>query len=297
MELYEKRGYLNSEFKLFHLTDTVKQDFEYHYHEFDKIIILIQGCVDYMIEGRSYHLQPYDIVLVNHNHIHKPNIDDSVPYERIIVYLSPNFITSYQTETYDLSSCFQQAAKNHSHVLRIHALKKSTLFQIIRNLEHACCDSAYANDLYCQVLFLEFMIQLNRAIQNHTLQYLNTSTCNRKLLSILDYINQNLTDDLTIDLLSKQFYISKYHLMRIFKEETGYTIGTYITDKRLMMAKELLGQDIPITEICFLCGFKNYSTFSRAYKTFFGKTPQSTRLGLKDTDTITYDSSLQETKL
>ena len=42
---YEKRGYLNSDFRLFHLTDTKKQDFEYHYHDFDKIIIFIRGRV------------------------------------------------------------------------------------------------------------------------------------------------------------------------------------------------------------------------------------------------------------
>ena len=51
---YEKRGYLNSDFRLFHLTDTKKQDFEYHYHDFDKIIIFIRGRVTYRIEGQAY---------------------------------------------------------------------------------------------------------------------------------------------------------------------------------------------------------------------------------------------------
>lgn len=76
---YEKRGYLNSDFRLFHLTDTKKQDFEYHYHDFDKIIIFIRGRVTYRIEGQAYELQPYDIVLVSHNDIHRPDIDPSVP--------------------------------------------------------------------------------------------------------------------------------------------------------------------------------------------------------------------------
>ena len=64
MEIYTKKGYLNSEFRLFHLTDRETQEVAYHYHDFDKITIFIKGSVSYMIEGKSYDLKPYDIVLV-----------------------------------------------------------------------------------------------------------------------------------------------------------------------------------------------------------------------------------------
>ena len=109
MEQYEKKGYLNSEFRLFHLTDQDTKEIDYHYHDFDKITIFIRGKVNYMIEGRSYDLKPYDIVLVKQGDIHKLTVDNSCPYERIIVYISPNFMNAYQTESYDLSYCFQKA--------------------------------------------------------------------------------------------------------------------------------------------------------------------------------------------
>lgn len=277
MSSYKKRGYLNCEFKLFHLSDTPKEEFEFHYHDFDKIIIFLKGNVNYIIEGKPYLLMPYDIVLVNHNDIHRPHIDQSAPYERIIVYLSPRFITSYKTDSYDLSQCFQQAKNAHSNVLRIQSLKKSKLFQIINNLEQACSDDGYANELYCQALFLEFMVQLNRASLDHQLDFLQTAQSNQKILQIVDYINEHLTADLNIDHLAQTTYLSKYYMMRLFKQETGYTIGTYISNKRLLLARELLAGDTPITQICFDCGFKNYSTFSRAYKDFFGEPPKSGR--------------------
>ena len=66
MEMYTKKGYLNSEFRLFHLTDRETHEIAYHYHDFDKITIFIKGNVSYMIEGKSYALKPYDIVLVRH---------------------------------------------------------------------------------------------------------------------------------------------------------------------------------------------------------------------------------------
>lgn len=78
-----------------------------------------------MIEGKSYDLKPYDIVLVNHNDIHRLKVDNSVLYERIIVYIAPGFIQAYKNKDYDLSFCFQRAAKEHSNVLRIPSLEKA----------------------------------------------------------------------------------------------------------------------------------------------------------------------------
>lgn len=277
MGTYEKRGYLNSEFRLFHLTDTRLEKLDFHYHDFDKIMIFIKGKVTYMIEGKSYDLKPYDIVLVNHNDIHRPVVDPSVPYERIIVYISPGFITAYQTADYDLNFCFEQAKKEYSNVLRIHSEAKQALLRITKDLENSFLSPGYAGNLYQQVLFLEFMIHLNRAALDNHLEYLNTDASNQKIIQIMQYISDHLTEELNIDNLAEQFFISRYYMMRLFKSETGYTIGNYINYKRLLIAKEAIAQGTPITQACFDCGFRDYSTFSRAYKKLFGKSPRETQ--------------------
>ncbi len=276
MDNYEKRGYLNSDFKLFHLLDIKKQDFEYHYHDFDKIIIFIQGGVTYRIEGCAYKLEPYDILLVNHNDIHKPDIDASVPYERIIVYLSPGFLQAYQSDSYDLSACFKKSKELHSHVLRLHSMEKSSLYRTLTDLEYACTHDGYARDLYCQVVFLEFMIQLNRASLTNLVKYLPPVTGDRRILTIMDYINSHLIEDMSVDAIAESCYISRYHLMHLFKDETGYTLFDYITEKRLLLARDLLKTGLSVTEVCFQSGFKNYSTFSRAYKKHFHISPSET---------------------
>lgn len=276
METYTKKGYLNSEFKLFHLTDQETKEVEYHYHDFDKITIFLRGAVTYMIEGKSYELQPYDIVLVKHNDIHRLTVDNSQIYDRIIVYISPNFMKAYQTDTYDLSYCFQKAAMEDSNVLRIPSFEKNALFRSISQLEKSFSDTGYANELYRQVLFLEFMIHLNRAAHKNHLEFLNTSDYNEKIIDIIQYISEHLADDLSIDHLAQVFYISKYHMMRQFKQETGYTIGNYISSKRLLLAKELIMNQTPVLQACFECGYKDYSTFSRAYKQFFHESPRDT---------------------
>ena len=272
-EQYAKKGYLNSEFKLFHLTDKDTSEVEYHYHDFDKITIFIRGEVDYMIEGRSYDLKPYDIVLVKHGDIHRLTVNPDKLYERIIVYISPNFMNAYQKDSYDLSYCFQKAEREHSNVLRIPSLEKSSLFRSISQLERSFSDGGYASDLYRQVTFLEFMIHMNRAVRKNHLEYIDTTNCNEKIQAILQYVGEHLGEDLSIDRIAKEFYISKYYMMRLFKQETGYTLGHYISQKRLLLAKELLSSGVSVTQVCFDCGFKDYSTFSRAYKQLFGETP------------------------
>ena len=276
MDQYSKKGYLNSEFRLFHLTDQETQEVDYHYHDFDKITIFIKGSVTYTIEGKSYELRPYDIVLVRHGDIHRLTVDNSKVYERIIVYISPNFMNAYKTDSYDLSCCFQKALQEESNVLRIPSLEKSSLFRSITRLEQSFADDGYAADLYRQVLFLEFMVHLNRAARKNRLEFIDTDNCNAKIVDILRYINDHLTGDLGIDTLAGKFYISKYYMMRRFKQETGYTLGQYISQKRLLFAKELISSGVPASQVCFDCGFRDYSTFPRACRKSFGKSVRDT---------------------
>lgn len=279
MDSYEKRGYLNQDFRLFCLKEQLPDEIGYHYHEFDKIIIFLKGDVDYIIEGRTYHLNPYDIIFVRHHSIHRPVIRENAPYERIIVYLSPDFTSAYKTASYDLNHCFAEAREHSSDVLQLRSLKAGPLFHSIVRLKDACADVGYAGELYRKLLFLEFMIHLNRAAGEEKPDYKRTSPCDEKVLQIMRYLYENPAADFSIEELADRFYLSRYHMMRLFKQQTGYTINSYINEKRLLKAKELLQQEHPVTETCYSCGFKNYSAFLRAYKKMFGETPREFKSG------------------
>ena len=275
MEKYEKKGYLENDFRIFHLTDTDRMEIEYHYHDFDKIMLFLSGDVTYSIEGRRYDLKPYDIVLVKAGEIHRPVTHGGRPYERIIIYISSGFMDGFRTDSYDLSRCFQEAKENHSNVLRIEKLEKSSLFSVFRQLEHSFQDTEYARELYQQVLFLEFMILLNRAALDHHVNYLENQISNEKIVSIIDYINLHLVEDISVDMLAERFFISRSHLMHLFKAETGYSIGAYINEKRLLLSKTLIQNGRNVTEACYECGFRDYSTFSRAFRKKFHTTPRN----------------------
>lgn len=273
MNNFQKTGYLNSEFKIFHLTDQQPIEFSYHYHDFSKIILFISGNVSYFIEGKSYELKPYDIVMVGAGEIHKPIIHDASTYERIIIYISSDFFEAYKNEGCDLTYCFSKAEEQNSNVLRMDSVYKG-LYDSCHRLEQSFQEKGYASNLYQKVLFLEFMITLNRVVLNKDICYLETNTANQKVLDIMKYINEHLCDDISVDSIAGYFYLNRSYLMHLFKGETGYTIGKYITEKRLFLAKNLIKNGNPITDACYNSGFKNYSTFFRAYKEKFLASPK-----------------------
>ena len=114
-----KRGYLNENFRLFHLKDSRAQKLDYHYHEFDKIILLLGGKVTYVVEGVTYFLQPWDILLVQHNMIHVPIIDPSEPYEHIVIWLNADYVERSSTPDQPLTRCFDLARERNFHLLRL----------------------------------------------------------------------------------------------------------------------------------------------------------------------------------
>lgn len=120
------------------------------------------------------------------------------------------------------------------------------------------------------------MVQLNRAALSNRIEYLSTTASNHKMIHVIDYLNAHLTDDITIDFLAEHFYLSRYHLMHAFKEETGYTIGNYLTTKRLLLARDQIAQGESITTACYACGFTIIPPFP-GIPQHFGCSPREQR--------------------
>ena len=264
----EKKGYLNEEFRLFHIKDQTGQEFSYHYHDFHKVVIFLSGKVTYHIEGKAYHLKPWDILLVSRHAIHKSEIDASVPYERFILWIK-NDIPNKQ-----LLQCFQKASDRSYNLVRLNSSLQEKLKDVLFELEASARSEAFGKDILTQALFQEFMVYLNRIFLEK--QYIfdkKSYSYDSQIANILKYINHHLGEDLSVDALASRHYISKYHLMRKFKEETGYTTHNYIVSKRLLLARTQIAEGTPVLKAAQLSGFSDYTTFSRAYKKQFGSAP------------------------
>ena len=264
----KKTGYLNEQFRLFHLKDQTRKEFSYHYHDFHKVVIFISGKAAYHIEGKAYQLKPWDILLVNRHAIHRPEIDSSVPYERFILWIQNDI--PWQ----ELLKCFQKANDRSYNLVRLNSALQEKMKDILFELENSAKSDEYGREILTQSLFLQFMVYLNRIFLEK--QYIfdkKSYTFDSQIASILQYINHNLKEDLSVETLSARYYVSKYHLMRKFKQETGYTLHNYIVNKRLLMARTLISNGMPVTKAAQESGFAEYSTFSRAYRKQFKTNP------------------------
>ena len=90
---------------------------------------------------------------------------------------------------------------------------------------------------------------------------------------MLRYINEHFTDPLTLDDLCTEFFLSKFYLIRKFKEYTNATIYDYIISKRIGLARKLIRQGMSAAEACERCGFSDYSNFYKAFTAKTGMTP------------------------
>ena len=264
----EKTGYLKEDFRLFHINDQTKKDFSCHYHDFHKIIVFISGKVTYHIEGKAYHLKPRDILLVSQGAIHKPEIDQSVPYERYIFWIRDDLSCQ------ELNTCFQKANDRSFNLVRADSALQERLKDLLPEIEQTLQNKHFGDTVLRNALFTQFMIYINRIfLRTSSSPDKKTYSSDTQVEQLLKYINRNLSENLSIDQLANRFFFSKYHMMRKFKNETGYTIHNYITSKRLLMARSLISQGMPVMKAAQASGFHDYTTFVRAYKKQFGKAP------------------------
>ena len=84
-------------FEIFHYFDSKPGSVALHHHDFYEIYFFISGQVEYQIEGRSYQLQPGDLLLISPLELHQPIFESVVqPYERIVLWISPAFLSGTQ---------------------------------------------------------------------------------------------------------------------------------------------------------------------------------------------------------
>lgn len=271
MSNYTKRGYLLENFRLFHLRSTQGTQVDFHYHEFCKILLLISGSGGYSVDGQRYLLQSGDIVLLGSRSIHRPELDSGAPYERIIIYISPEFLQKFSTPDCDLLSVF---SGEKGHVLRPGEQRRQRLFRMAADLEAALRQEAFGREILSDAGLLRLLVEIGRTLeQKDVLGPSPVMPRSDRIREILRYIDTHLTEDIDIEALAQIFFISKYHMMRRFRQETGTTIHMYVTQKRLMLARSLIDNGMRATEACYRCGFRSYSSFTRACAKHLGTTP------------------------
>ncbi|MDR1246938.1 MAG: helix-turn-helix domain-containing protein [Clostridiales Family XIII bacterium] len=263
-------------FELLHLCDRRLKGVSDHYHNYYEVYFLNSGAdVEYQIEGVSYTLRPGDILIINCFDVHKSIINVNSLYDRVVFWIDPQYLRSLGSKETNLCRCFENTVLRSRNLIRLEKEALYTVKSTLGKLEKAYFGENFGNDLLIESHIREIMIMLNRACLDIKEERIESDICVNKIVeSALRLITENLSADLSLDRLSNELFVSKYHLSREFKKNVGYTIHQYITLKRLLMAEELLlFNDVSVTEVCTRCGFRDYSNFIRTFTKYYGMPP------------------------
>lgn len=266
---FSSEGYLRENYHYFHLRDSAGQERDYHFHEFDKAVILLSGRVDYSVESVTYSLHPWDVLLVKHHTIHKAIIDKTEPYDRIIIYLDRKYFDRTMPDA-GLMECFDKPY----HLFSAEGEAREGLKSCIEQYEAAAEDEHYAAQALRDTIIMQLLIHLNRLAEDSAAREKpRDEQYDVKIRRALSYINENLSHELTVEALAESVFLSKYHFMRLFKAQTGTTVHAYIRQKRLMYAARLIREGVPASRAAAESGFGDYSAFHRAFRESFGVSP------------------------
>ena len=91
---------------------------------------------------------------------------------------------------------------------------------------------------------------------------------------IYQIVEDNLSKDCSVEFIAQELHHNSDYLNRIFKQYSGNSLKHYITAKKISLAQLQLAQGLSPYDVCFLVGYNNYSTFSRAFNDRVGMSPK-----------------------
>lgn len=273
----------DDELEIFHYKDSYLRPIEFHSHEFYEVYILLAGQVSYLVGERRYRLRTGDAFLIGNRELHRPALDSQVQtYERIVLWIAPEYLQEVSSPGTDLAACFDDSAEQKSHLLRMDAdttaLVMSAANRLLaleqRNTE------PYGRDLLRRSYLCELMIALNRCYFTRGEPPEPQDPPYSDIIAYaVRYISDHLAEDLPLERLAAECFLSRYHFSREFKRQTGCAPHRYIVKKRLVHAKSLIRQGMPLMQIHHNCGFPDYSNFVRAFRREYGLTPRQFSAG------------------
>ena len=162
MAEYAKRGYLLENFRLFHLRSEQGETVDYHYHEFCKLLLLVSGKGNYVVDGQRYILQPGDAVLIGSRSVHRPELEAGTAYERIIIYIAPEFLEKASTEDCNLTEIFSD---RRGPILRMKESRRRRIFTMAAELEEELSTDAYGREILSSSALLRLLVELGRNLR------------------------------------------------------------------------------------------------------------------------------------
>ncbi len=231
----------------------------HHHHEEFELYYMISGRCSYFIEDKSYDVLPGDIVIIPENIIHRTRyMSDS--HVRILIECSGEFIPSEAREKLRMVNYVYRNSSVSGEIL-------SALKRIEREYKNP--DEFSEEAIKSEMKLLVYTMARNKNALGET------QIQNSLIESVVAYIKENFTSDITLSSVAKSHFVSPEHLSRTFKRETDFGFNEYLTIVRLRYAEQRLKnrKGESISKIAYDSGFNDSNYFSDKFKKAYGISP------------------------
>ena len=238
-----------------------------HFHDFFELLLPLISSGNIFVNDQVYPLQRGMLYLIGENTLHRTIANGF--HSRYVLHINRKALNELSTPQTD----FIQFTKDSFRCAVLDENQLTALSEAFQALSHNKNDGSFGSDLKQTISLIELLIQLAPILK---LSNTGESVRNKDFLRIapiLDYIQQNLTEALTLDQISSKFFISKHYLCRIFKSATGFSVMEYIIHSRILRARQLLQEGISVQQAGELCGFSDNSHFIRTFGNLTGTSP------------------------
>ena len=250
-------------------------DYDLHCHSQYELIYFEDGDVSYLVEGRAVKPKPYSVIIMGPNMFHGVKVNSNEPYKRYVLHFSADAIPENARSM--LLEPFERGLdKNYYENVRQFAFRES--FDDIYSCKSMPLDmqpiavQAAVSGLLVKLLYM------CRTVDDVTPK----GSVNSAIGEVIKYLNENISSPLSLEMLSKKFYISKHHMNKVFKKATGTTVGKYVNYKRITQAQQLIMQGYSAARAATEAGFGDYSSFYRAYTRLLGHVPSNDKINGED---------------
>ena len=279
---------ISGQYEIFHVKDMVSPGKTiYHYHDFYEVHCTLKGVATFFLDGHQFDVEAGTVLLIHYHDLHRIIKQSTDDFERMYIFLTPDFLQQRSSKRTNLSACFQHFGQRRSKVIKVDVAK---LANYLTPLDHSPLPEEYGADVRYEQQLLDFLIYLNQLVlkeenESQPKQMIE----NERIEAMITYISQNLDQPLTLEQMEKNFFVTKYYVTREFKKHTGFTFHQFVLKKKLLYAKQLLKEYRSASDVYLKCGFKSYPHFLKSFKKEFNMTPKEFLVQHKNNQIIHFD--------
>ena len=250
----------------------------------------IRGAENYQINNKLFTVTPGNYLLVNKHQQFECHLQSEEETEAFCLYLKIDLVREVfndwcKKEEAQLDNPFHISVKNFNFLEKVYSLSENEVGQYLRQFaaQYKAQEDAppIEADIFYYTLAEKLLISQNRINQQidqiQSTKYTTREELFIRLSECRNYIFDNFHKPIQLDDLSRVAFLSKYHLLRTYKQVFGITPYQQVLKLRLQKAKELVRKDFSLEEVAFKLGFSDRRSFTKAFKKAYRISPKGFR--------------------